>query len=94
MKRPHLKTGKFTNPEKSFITERYIVQNNADLKALLKEFPQLKGDPLSVVSNWKDALLEGRILLITDESVIGYPTYQFESPEGSEHPGSLIRINQ
>lgn len=92
MDRPNLKIGKFTNPEGSFITERYLVENKQDLNALLKEFPQLDRNPLGIVTNWKEALQQGRTLLITDESMAGYPTYQFESPKEHNHPGSLIRV--
>lgn len=94
MDRPHLKIRKFTNPERTFITERYVVENKEDLTLLLKEFPQLDRNPLKIVSNWKEALKEKRTLLITDESWAGFPTYQFESPTGTEYAGSLIRIEE
>jgi hypothetical protein len=92
MERPNLKIAKFTNPNQTFITERYVVENEEDLKLLLAEFPQLDNNAMGVAGNWQQALDEGRILLITDESWIGYPTYQFESPVGSTHPSCLIRV--
>lgn len=92
MERLNLKIRKFTNPNKTFVTERYVVENETDLELLLQEFPQLDNDFMGVESNWRRALLEGRILLITDESISGYPTYCFESPADSTHPSSLIRI--
>ena len=92
MERTNLKIRKFTNPAKKFITERYVVENNADLKALLKEFPQLDNNPFNIVTTWKSALKEKRTLLITDESVAGYPTYCFEYKPDNTHPASLIRI--
>lgn len=92
MERPNLKIAQFTNPAQTFITERYVVENEQDLELLLTEFPQLDNNFMGVATNWRNALDRGDILLITDESISGYPTYQYESPKGSTHPGSLIRI--
>lgn len=94
MNRPTLKIRKFTNPEKSFVTERYVVENHEDLEKLLAEFPQLNTNMFNVMTNWKEAINEGRTLLITDEHhMTGFPTYCFESDKNSDHPNSMIRID-
>lgn len=92
MERDNLKIRKFTNPNQTFITERYVIENKEDLKKTLGEFPQLNNNFMGVESSWKEALAEGRTILVTDESWAGFPTYQFESPEGETHPSCLIRI--
>lgn len=92
MKRNNLKTHKFTDPDKTFITERYVIENEEDLKKVIKTF-KLNNDFLGIESNWRSALGEGRIILVTDEHPItNFPTYCFESQKDSTHPSSLIRI--
>ena len=91
MKRPNLRIEKFTNLEKSFTTERYVVETKKELKALLKEFPQLNNNFMKIQETWEGMINEGRILLITDESIAGFPTYRFED-KGKPDAHTLIRI--
>lgn len=90
--RPDLKIKKFSNPEKTFVTKRYVIENEKDLKKTLKSFPQLDNNFMGVAANWEKALNEGRIILVSDESWAGFPTYCFESDQNSTHPSSLIRV--
>ena len=95
LSRRNLKIGVFTSPQSGNVEiERYVIENEADLKALVKEFPQLKGLPknINLVDNWKRDLKEGYIILVTDESRIGLPTYCFENTTGSTHPSSFNRV--
>lgn len=92
-KRPELKIRQFSNPEKTFVTNRYVIENEEDLKKTLESFPQLSNNTFKVAENWKRSLDEGRILLITDEHPMsGFPTYCFESTKDSTHVNSLIRL--
>lgn len=92
-KRTDLKIMQFTNPQKDFITKRYVVENKNDLKEILKSFPQLNDNFMNVAKTWEESIDEGRVILVSDEHPIsGFPTYCYESPKESTHLESLIRV--
>ncbi len=95
LKRTNLKRGIYTSPQSGNAEiERYVIENDKDLKAFVKEFQQLKHLPKSIdmIGNLKRALKEGHIIILTDENRIGFPTYCFENTTNSTHPSSYNRV--
>jgi hypothetical protein len=94
MENKKLKQGTFKTPRNKEITlERYIVENENDLKEFIKAFPSLKSNPFKMLDNLKKSLNEGFIILLTEPNPMhGLPTYCFESPKNSEeHPSNMYR---
>jgi len=87
-----LKRGIYTSPQTGDIQmERYIIENQEDLKAFVKVYPQLK--QMGMQANWSKSIAEGRILIATDEHpMTGFPTYCFEHQSGEEHPSDMNRL--
>lgn len=92
VKHKSLKWGVFTSPQsgkKEF--EMYVVENNADLLAFEKKFPNIKR--MNMKNNFLQSLSEGSILLINDNHpMTGLPTYCFESKADNTHPSSFHRV--
>ncbi len=90
MKKRNLKIGLFASMDTTHNFERYVIENNEDLLAYKKEFPQINN--FNIFENFKTAINEGRIIVATDEHhMSGYPTYCFESKD-FHHSSSIVRI--
>lgn len=87
-----LKWGVFTRPQsgkKEF--EMYIVENDTDLNAYEKKFPEIK--MFNMKNNLLNALSEGHIVLLTDRHPMSkMPTYCFESKADNTNPSSFHRV--
>ena len=92
MKHNDLKRGLFKSPHLGDLEiERYVIENEADLNAFSKKYPQIKN--LHVYDNIKNSLIEGYIILFTDaHQLSGFPTYCFESKPENTHPSSIHRL--
>jgi hypothetical protein len=91
VKHKDLKWGVYTSPQSGEVEiERYIVENDDDLQAFAKKFPQIKMFKMN--ENLKRCLTEGYIIILTDlHSMSGMPTYCFESKADNTHPSSMHR---
>lgn len=90
----NLKWGIYTSPQSGAVEiERYVIENEDDLKAFAKKFPQIKIKPFNMETNLKNCLSEGYIIILTDLNPrSGMPTYQFESKTDNTHPSSMHRV--
>ncbi len=96
MKNTKLKSAHFTSPQEPTVTfERYLVENQKDLKDFFEAFPQNKkfmNDSLT------KSLSEGYIILLTEVTMSGFNSYCFETVVTDEtdltklHPSSFIRV--
>jgi len=93
VKHKDLKWGVYTSPQSGEVEiERYIVENEDDLKAFAKKFPQVNIKPFNMLNNLKECLTEGYIIILTDlHRYSGMPTYCFESKADNTHPSSMHR---
>lgn len=91
MKFKTLKRGLYTSPQikDGSQVERYVIENEEDVNAFFEKFEKAKR---VMKKDFFQCLSEGHIIIATDEVWSGYPTYCFESPEGSTHPSSFIRV--
>ena len=91
VKHKDLKWGVYTSPQSGEVEiERYIVENEDDLKAFVKKFPQTKMFKMN--ENLKECLTQGYIIILTDlHRMSGMPTYCFESKADNTHPSSMHR---
>lgn len=88
LKHKKLKRALYQTPQFEGVDiEKYVIENLDDLKAYTKVI----NVPTIVVNNWTNSLNEGRIIIATDPSWIGYPTYCFESKDMS-HPSNYVRV--
>lgn len=91
-----IKWGVYTSPqtkEKDLEFEMYIIEGNKDLKAFRKAFPQIR--VFGMYATMQELLNEGRTIVANDPHwLTGMPTYCFESPKGSTHPSSFIRVRK
>lgn len=87
-----LKWGVFTSPQSGDNEfEMYIVENNTDLIAFEKKFPNIKR--MNMRNNFLQSLKDGYTLIINDNHpMTGLPTYCFENTNGSTHPSSFNRV--
>lgn len=89
----HLKSGVYTSPQTNDVQhERYIVENEADLVAYAKCFPAIKVKPFNMYNNLLESLKEGRIIILTDTTQSGFPSYCFENTTNDTHPNSFNRV--
>jgi len=91
MKHKNLKRGIYTSPQSGTEEfERYVIENEQDLKAYAKAFPKAK---TFFEDNMRKSLAQGHIIVATDEHrMSGLPTYCFESKEDNQHPSSFHRV--
>lgn len=92
MKFKTLKRGLYTTPQlkDGSQVERYVIENESDLSAFFTKFPKSRK---MLLNDMLRSLSDGLIIIATDEHwMSGHPTYCFESPEGSTHPSSFIRV--
>ena len=96
VKKKNLKWGVFKSPSVKVNFERYIIENQDDLEAFIKEFPLI--EKFGIYNNMAVSLSEGLIIVATDEHPIsGFPTYCFETHEDEDedediHPTAIIRV--
>ena len=71
--------------------ERYIIENETDLKLFKDKFPMIKNFSIeNVVSN---DLEKGRVIIATDcHKMTGYPTYCFEASPDDNNITAMHRI--
>lgn len=94
MQNTKLKSAIYVQPFSTVQSERYVVENQADLNAFFKAFPENKrflGDTL------KKDLLQGKIIILTDATMSGFSSYCYETVLGDReisevHPTSFIRV--
>ena len=91
MKHKKLKRGIYTSPQSGTEEfERYVIENEQDLKAFAKAFPKAK---TFFEDNMRNSLAQGYIIVATDEHrMSGLPTYCFESQKDNQHPSSFHRV--
>ena len=65
--------------------QRYVVEDNNDLSKFLKKFTRL-AELKSIVKTLKGHLADGKVLVLTDTTMSGFPSYCFEEK------GSFERI--
>lgn len=87
-----LKSAFFTSPQyNGEVFERYLVENETDLKKFFKTFPQSRK---MMEGNLLKSLKEGYTIILTELTISGFNSYCFETKiqEGSKiHPSSFIR---
>jgi hypothetical protein len=82
-----LKQGKFKCGD--VIVDRYILENEDDLKAFNKEFDLLRQQKESFPGYFD----EGIVIILTERNISGFNSYCFECKDKtSTHPGSFIRV--
>jgi hypothetical protein len=92
MKHKKLKRGIYTSPQSGTQEfERYIIENEQDLYAFLKCFPNRM---TMMGENMKKSLSEGYVIIATDEHPLTKsPTYCYESKDpNNTHPSSFHRL--
>lgn len=92
MKHKKLKRGIYTSPQSGTQEfERYVIENEQDLKAFAKAFPKAKQ---FFEDNMRKSLAQGYTIVATDEHPMsGLPTYCFESKDkDNQHPSSFHRV--
>jgi hypothetical protein len=92
MKHKKLKRGIYTSPQSGTKEiERYVIENEQDLKAFAKAFPRARK---FFEDNMRNSLAQGYIIIATDEHELsGLPTYCFESKDpNNTHPSSFHRV--
>ena len=93
LKYPKLKQAMFTSPQsKDNQFPMYVIETKADADVYAKNFPQIKKSFTKMYENIISSINEGYIVLATDETISGYPTYCFENTTNSTHPSSFNRI--
>lgn len=66
MKNTSLKSAHYTSQKFEGLKEFYIVEDNNDLKELIKEFPQLKNSWQNIRLRIANIVSEGYVALVTD----------------------------
>ncbi|GAG03480.1 unnamed protein product [marine sediment metagenome] len=85
----NLKWGVFKQGEDSQF-ERYVIEDQADITAFTKAFPEIKS--VGVLDSFNEVVAEGRVVIATDRHPLsGFPTWCTESQNDS-HPSSIIRV--
>ena len=87
MKHNQLKRGNFKNSN-GMKFERYVIENQSDVDKFFEIFSiAIK----FMKSNFETSLKDGMIIIATDLTVSGFPSYCFESNDLS-HPSNFVRI--
>lgn len=82
-----LKWGVFSSPSCKVNFERYAIENETDLKAYAKAFPEIK--MFGVFNSMLDSIRNGKIVVATDKHHLsGFPTWCIMSKD-STHPSSI-----
>jgi len=85
-----LKWGNFKSPQSDNTSERYIIENQEDLDAFAKEFPEIRD--FSVYQSMQNCIENDTVVLATDRHPISkFPTWCTESKDFS-HPSSIQRV--
>ncbi len=70
--------------------ERYVVESLTDLENYIKKFPKIKSVGLD--DTIKKYLNKGKIILLTDTTFSGFPSWCTESEKTNTHPSSFHRV--
>jgi len=94
MENTKLKSATFVQPFSTVQSERYIVENQEDLKAFFKAFPENK---IYLGKVLKEDVERGKIILLTETTMSGFSSYCYETILGDRaisevHPTSFIRV--
>lgn len=96
MENTKLKSATYVQPFSTVQSERYLVENQEDLKAFFNAFPKNKEFLGKVL---KDDVERGKIVLLTDATMSGFSSYCYETVLGDRdisevHPTSFIRVTK
>ena len=96
MENTKLKSATYVQPFSTVESERYLVENQEDLKAFFKAFPENKTYLGKVL---KEDVERGKIILLTETTMSGFSSYCYETVLGDRevsevHPTSFIRVTK
>lgn len=90
----NLKWGVYTSPQcdEGVTFERYVIESIEDLNAYAEAFPIITKVG-NVYNSMAESIAKGKTVIATDSHPLsGFPTWCYESPQGSTHPSSMLRI--
>ena len=90
----NLKWGVYRSPQcdEGVTFEQYIIENQEDLNAFAKEFPEI--EMFGVYESMQDSISRGQVVIANDRHPLtGFPTWRLQSDPTSTHPSAHIRVS-